>query len=303
MKQPIKWIWFLVFTIFIVSFSNIVYAANVNIKANDLRVRNGPGLDYEVIGEVNEGETYTYIDEKQEWIEIEYSNGTGWVAKEFIEIEKRNNQNSEQNEKNTSESEEIVLTDKAESEILTTNLKQKVIVIDAGHGGRDIGATGRSDLYEKDYTLETAHNIKNYLEQLGAIVHLTRSDDRFISLTPRSSYANFKEADVFLSIHYNSTPQYPSANGIGTYYYDDKDKLLATYVHEGLIESTGSDDRAAQFGDFQVLRTNHTPSLLLELGFISNASEEERIQTNTYQQKLSRGIIAGLQRYFFHSSN
>ncbi|MFB1051629.1 N-acetylmuramoyl-L-alanine amidase [Paraliobacillus sp. JSM ZJ581] len=303
MHQSLKWATVFILFAIILSFSTITYAADVIIQVNDLQVRNGPGLGYDVIGEVNQGESYSLMDEQQHWVKIKYIDRSGWVAKEYIEIDKQNQMNIDEDKEPSSDEGTIKLDQKKINPQSISTLKQKVIVLDAGHGGRDIGATGVSDTYEKEYTLNTALNIKSYLEQLGAIVHLTRSSDRFISLTPRASYANHLKADAFLSIHYNSTPQYPSASGIGTYYYDDKDKTFAKFVHEELIKTTKSNDRNVQFGDFQVLRTNHTPGLLLELGFISNTSEEERVQTNIYQKKISRGIIAGLQRYFSNAIN
>ncbi|CQR46943.1 N-acetylmuramoyl-L-alanine amidase AmiC precursor [Paraliobacillus sp. PM-2] len=334
--------------IIMISHSTITYAEEVIIQVNNLNLRSGPGLTYDVIGQVNQGEDYPLIENQKQWVQINYKGNNAWVAMKYVKINKPD-QKTTDDYKNTDNVSTIydntnlrnlpstegkivgiipkgtkllvedttnnwvktkwegikgyvpvgLVTDMLPSQFEThSNLKGKVIVLDAGHGGRDVGATGASNTHEKDHTIQTALNIKYDLEQLGAIVHLTRSNDKFISLTARAIYANHLQADAFLSIHYNSTPQHPNANGISTYYYDKKDQLFAKSIHEELLKTTNSKNRSVQFGDFQVLRTNHTPALLLELGFISNTTEELQIQRNTYQKKISRGIIAGMQKYF-----
>ncbi len=341
---------FVLFTI-IISFSTTTYAENVTIQANDLNIRSGPGTNYDVIGQVNEGEIYPLVEDQDPWVQISYQGVDGWLAKEYIGISETDHDTAEKNHSGSTTKQIITPYDNTnlrnqpstDGEIVgiipkgtilpviqtvnnwietkwegktgyipswtVTDIKpinlhsdsvfdQKVIVIDAGHGGRDVGAIGASNAYEKNYTMETATNIKEYLEQLGAIVYLTRGNDQFMPLAARATFANHLQADAFISIHYNSTPQYPNAKGISTYYYDEKDKLFSTTIHDELLSATASEDRRVQFGNFQVLRTNHTPALLLELGFISNVAEELNIQSIAYQRKISKGIIAGMQKYF-----
>src|SRR5690606_23690158 len=96
---------------------------------------------------------------------------------------------------------------------------------------------------ESEYTLQTVQILKAVLEQHGAKVLLTREADYYVPLTSRSSLSNLENADVFISVHYNSTPEHPSASGIGTYYYHDRDLHLANYVQKGLMETTNLQDR------------------------------------------------------------
>lgn len=342
---------------------SISFAKVVSIDVDELRVRTGPSTAHELIGHVNQGEQYTFLDETDEWIAINYNGGTGWVSRDYVTInddqtvtipsnsdttsDDTNNQNNISStsdfkipvdklhlrEAATTESEILSILTKGDSVVVIeqsndwvkvnfqdtegyipswilneqikinlnqTPLRNKVIVIDPGHGGYDVGAISVHNNYEKNFALNTAKHLQDQLELLGAKVHLTRSDDYYYALTPRAILANYHGADVFLSIHYNSEPQYPSANGINTYYRKSADLALAEFVHQGILETTKANDRGVLTGDYLVLRNSKRPSLLLELGFLSNESEEMLIQSPGYQDDISRGIIIGLENYFYN---
>lgn len=283
------------------SMSLFIYAQDAQIDGRHLNVRSGPGTEYETITQVNSPEQYPITEEKEEWVKLRLPNQEGWVHRDYITI----TSNNLETDTMKPEQKEAKETDQAEQTKLnqadpfhTADLSGKVIVIDPGHGGRDVGAIGASDSYESNHTLRTAHILKAELEKFGAKVCLTRENDRYISLTTRSSYANLKNADAFLSLHYNSIPEHPQVNGIDTYYYSARDKGLAEHVHAAILEFTNMEDRGVKQEDLQVLRTNHRPALLLELGFISNKEEEERIQTKAFLEAISRGISKGLMHYF-----
>ncbi|MBM7569555.1 N-acetylmuramoyl-L-alanine amidase [Aquibacillus albus] len=338
------------FVLIVLSISTVVYANQVLINVNNLNVRNGPGLNYATIGQVNQEDIFQAIQEEEEWVKIHYKDGTGWVSKEYVTI----NQVEQKKEKQTYELKETVYVRyddanirsgpstsyeildfvtkgdslqpiRQEGEWLEINWKdgtgfipklavtaiqpstkqedyhvfdKKTIVIDAGHGGRDVGAIGDSGSYEKEYTLLTANKIKTLLQTLGANVVLTRKNDNYLTLSGRASMANLVNADAFLSLHYNSTPQYPNARGVSTYYYSDRDQQLAYFLQQELLKATEMDDRGTHFANFQVTRENHRPSALLELGFLSNKTEEENIKSSVFQEKIAKGIIRGLRRYF-----
>src|SRR5699024_1186427 len=142
------------------------------------------------------------------------------------------------------------------------------------------------------------NKLKNALTNLGANVHLTRSNDEFIRLGSRVSSANLLGPDAFISIHYNSFPESPSAAGIGSYYYHEDDQALADNIQEEIIQMTEARDRGAIDEDYQVLRHNKNSAILLELGFISNQEEADLLLTNTYQKKLVQGIVNGLVKHY-----
>lgn len=177
------------------------------------------------------------------------------------------------------------------------NMRGKTIVIDAGHGGRDVGSIGINGSYEKDLTLKTAVALEEALTSLGAIVHMTREDDTYALLESRVTLTNTVHADAFLSIHYNSFPEVPSVTGIGTYYYEGLDQTLAASLQDSVSVYSDSPDRGIDFGDYQVLRLNLRPSALIELGFISNSESEELLHTDAYQEKLVHGLVNGLSSF------
>ncbi|WP_010651013.1 N-acetylmuramoyl-L-alanine amidase [Oceanobacillus massiliensis] len=328
-----------------------VYAEEAVITGSNLNIRSGPGTEYESIGSADTGQSYTVVQQMDDWVEIELPEGTGWVSAEFISVSEDSTAEPESSavsgeepgvssitiqEDNTQlregpstehdiidfaaegtefevisssgdwyevSNEEVtgfVLKDLINDSGSTDNsgFKNKTIVIDAGHGGRDVGAIGATESFEKDITYLTAHELAQELQYLGADVHLTRADDEFISLASRATYSNFVDTDAFISLHYNSVPELPNVSGIESFYYAGQNEKMAQYIQEGIIKETEVSDRGIGEGDFLVLRMNMKPSVLLELGFISNPEKEALLKTNAYQKKLVSGIVSGLGAYF-----
>lgn len=177
-------------------------------------------------------------------------------------------------------------------------LEGKKIVLDAGHGGRDIGATGQSGLEEKEITLHTIQNIeKLLLEKTRAEVILTRDEDESLSLAERTKISNDHNADLFISVHYDAF-ETSDVSGITTYYSEDKDRQLANLIHGKIFKQNMEvRDRGVSFGDYHVLRENESPSILLELGFISNKEDEQRMQSLEFQTNTSNLIAEGIIEY------
>lgn len=176
-------------------------------------------------------------------------------------------------------------------------LKEIIIILDAGHGGKDEGATGFSGTLEKELNLFTTKLLQAKLESYGATVYLTREDDSFYSLKKRTLFVTKKDADMFISIHYNSSPS-KEPEGITTFYYhDQKDKLLASKIHNQILSNTHPIDKGILFGDYYVLRENPIPSALLELGFISNKEEEKQILTKKFQENITTSITEAILKY------
>ncbi len=190
----------------------------------------------------------------------------------------------------------------------TTGLKNKVIAIDAGHGGSDPGAIGPSNYMEKTATLAVAKRVQALLEQAGARVIMTRQDDRDVfgpkasdveELNARSTVANSRKADVFLSIHMNAFTD-PSVGGTSTYYYQKTkyDSMLAQALQTSLVEAGKLQDRRVNQANFYVIKRTRMPAALIELAFISNPDEEKLLSLPDFQQKMSLGIVRGLERFF-----
>lgn len=219
-------------------------------------------------------------------------------------------------------------------------LKVRRIVIDAGHGGKDPGAIGKSGLKEKDITLQLARKLKTKLNNdLDADIILTRDSDVFIPLEERTAIANSKDADLFVSIHINAAPR-SNASGIETYILNISNDAEAMrvaarenatstrsvsdleFILNDLIKTAKTNDSArlaesvqtnllsnlrltykdvkgngVKSAPFYVLVGTKMPAILVEVSFISNPLEEERLQDDRYLNEVVEGISKGLRYY------
>ena len=219
-------------------------------------------------------------------------------------------------------------------------LKLTRIVIDPGHGGHDQGTTGPNGVLEKDVVLDVAQRLGKLIEdRMGAEVIYTRDDDNFLPLQARTALANDKKADLFLSIHANSSPVPPVA-GIETFYLSvkgtkyamdvasrenasfersvfDLPDLVAQIAKNDKAEESkefaeriqaalyafsaknvpGSKDRGIKSAPFVVLIGAHMPSVLAEIGFLTNGKEEALLKKPDYRQKLAEALYKGVSRY------
>ena len=191
----------------------------------------------------------------------------------------------------------------------TGGISGKTIVLDPGHGGSDPGAIGPTGLQEKQVTLPIAEYLKSILEAKGAKVILTRTTDVDVygphasgvdELQARVNVANANRADAFISIHINSFSN-PNVGGIATYYFDgsEQSKKLASAVQGQIAEHSGfNGDRGIQPGNLYVLRHSLMPSILVELGFISNPKEEGHLKETSTRQEFANELAKGLELYF-----
>jgi N-acetylmuramoyl-L-alanine amidase len=175
------------------------------------------------------------------------------------------------------------------------NFEDRIIVLDAGHGGYDVGAT-RDQVYEKNLTLDIAKLVERNLKSRGATVIMTRSDDTFVSLGDRVILSNNKEPDVFVSIHINASEN-PDAHGIETHYYKDDSLDFAKTIHSAIISKIEETNRGILKSRFYVIRFTKQPSVLLELGFISNEEERTMLQNKERQEKFAEAITEGIYNY------
>lgn len=190
----------------------------------------------------------------------------------------------------------------------TSGLKNKVIVLDPGHGGTDPGAIGLNRTQEKTLTLSVALQAKSLLEKAGAKVIMTRQDDRDVfgpsasaveELKARTTVANNRKADAFISIHINSFTN-RTAGGTSTYFYQKTpyDAMLAENLQTSLLGAGGLQNRGVNSANFYVIKQTLMPAALLELAFISNPDEEKLLNTPQFQQRMAQGIVQGLDRFF-----
>lgn len=181
---------------------------------------------------------------------------------------------------------------------------EKVIVIDAGHGGKDGGAQGvlnGNNIYEKNLTLSIAKKVQTLVENAGYRVVMTRSADTYPQLEERSNLANAVNAAMFVSIHINSAES-SSAAGTEVYYseknngtaYGAASEQLAENILDGMLEKMNTRDRGVKTANHVVTRTSKMPAVLLEVGFISNSEELAKMCDDNFQNKVAEGIAEGI---------
>ncbi len=174
---------------------------------------------------------------------------------------------------------------------------EKVIVIDAGHGGTDCGAT-RAGIKESDITLNVALRLEAILKQKGYKVYMTRRSDQTVSLQERVDIAEGKDEDVFVSIHVNSSEN-TSPVGTETHYYHQYSYNLAKCIQAELVKNvTESPNRGLIKSRFYVINHTTKPAVLVEIGFISNEKERMQLVSADRQQRTAKAIAEGVMNYF-----
>ncbi|MGG1619178.1 N-acetylmuramoyl-L-alanine amidase [Paenibacillus sp. NRS-1782] len=192
---------------------------------------------------------------------------------------------------------DATLPDGSQTSPVNSNGK-KVVVIDAGHGAKDSGAVGISKKnYEKTFNLAMALKVESILKQNPNLeVVLTRSDDTFLELKQRVKVAENLNANVFVSIHANSSGS-SASNGTETYYQRSASKAFADVMHKYFAPATGLTDRGIRYGNFHVIRETTMPAVLLEVGYLSNAKEEATLFDEDFQNRVAQGIADGITEY------
>jgi N-acetylmuramoyl-L-alanine amidase len=226
--------------------------------------------------------------------------------------------------------------------LISTHGFSKVVLIDPGHGGDEVGAIGHLDplrkrkVFEKDLSLRLAKKLKDHLSK-STTTYLTRSLDRTVSLQERADLADLLKADLFISVHFNSSTN-PKSHGFELYYLDNNSnvaaqkveraenlnlkgeelivnqilvdlvvqqtvkhsKQLATAVHKSthpIVRSHKLTDRGIKPGLFYVLALSKRPGLLIEAGFVSNMNELKLVNQEKYLDDLARGISRGIMAF------
>lgn len=215
------------------------------------------------------------------------------------------------------------------------------IVVDAGHGGWDLGTVGRRGLLEKDLVLEIAQRLGKLLEsRLGADVIYTRQDDNYVPLDQRAEIANQAQADLFVSVHANYS-DLPSARGVETYYTNffsapgsketgtdphsaaanantptlsaadlhdriEQSRHLAASVQRSLYgtlstQNPGLRDRGVKEASFVVLTESAMPGILAEVSFVSSPTDEQKLRSDGYRERIAEALYRGIAHYAVQS--
>ncbi|WP_421380096.1 SH3 domain-containing protein [Bacillus salacetis] len=256
-------------------------AGFVQILYNGTNLRSDASTGASIVARASAGESFAIQEKKGEWYKISLNSGQSAYVADWI----------------------VTASDSASSAEAplkapkTGGLKGKTIIIDPGHGGHDSGTIGYRGTLEKELTLSTSQILYDLLRNAGADVKMTRSDDTYYSLNTRVALAHYHDSDAFISIHYDSIND-SSIKGYTSYYYHAYQKELSQTILDSLAGTLSSRNRGLKKGDYYVIRENRQPAVLLELGYLSNPSEEASVTTHSFQDMAARSIYNGLNDYF-----
>ena len=265
---------FLIFVIFLFMVMNHNDENSSTIYVTqDAELRTGPNAAYPELYPVHKGDNFHKIGKSGKWIQVESHNKKekGWIAGWHTNLDIKKDVTASKD-----------------------SLKGKTIVLDPGHGGSDQGASSRTQKksLEKVYTLKTAKELKALLTREGAHVKMTREDDSYVSLSDR----NLK-GDAYISIH-NDSLDSTKANGGTVYWYRESQESLAETLNQSIQKKALLSNRGAKQENFQVLRQTNHPAVLLELGYISNPTDEDMITDKLHRHVVEEAVVDGLKIYF-----
>ena len=194
------------------------------------------------------------------------------------------------------------------SDVALSNVKNKIITIDPGHGGSDSGAVGPNGYTEKEGAFVISQKVASILNQSGAKVVMTRDSDVDVygpnasarnELQARVDVGNNANSDIFVSIHCNAFVN-PAANGTQTFYYGSsyQGQRLAQNIQEKMIEANGLRDRGISTCNFYVVKHSYMPAVLIETAFITNYDEEALLSDDEWQTTMAKAIAEGINEYF-----
>ncbi len=191
--------------------------------------------------------------------------------------------------------------------VINDDLKGLKICLDPGHGGSENGAIGLSGIKESELNLNITQKVKEILENHGAKVFITRSDNStYVDLYDRVNFAINNNCDILLSIHNNSLPdgQDPlNESGTSTYWYHIQAVELAKSIKNGIINSTGFNDYGTRFQSLALIRSPNMLSVLAEIGFVINPDDLSNLINPEFQDKIAQGIYIGLSSYLQGNRN
>ncbi len=250
---------------------------SVAVNVEILRLRSGPGIEHDILDRLPRGMVLEVSGNQNEWLKITTPDQKkGWVHGDYV----------------------------VDVGAIVDAFKGKTIVIDPGHGGSDPGAVGVTRLQEKVVNLAVAQHLVSLLQASGANVIVTRSGDQSVSNQQRVDLTNRSGADLFVSIHSNAFSN-PVSNGTETHYsdrngYSTASKFLAQQLQRELLPALGLRDRGVKASNFFILTQAKVPAALVELGFLTNPTEEALLRRPEVQVAAAEALYRGIEAYLHH---
>lgn len=244
------------------------------VTVANLNVRSQNNSTSAVLFKLNKGEYVQVNNISGYWAEISYNGQTGYVHKSYLKL----------------------LNQSAKP------LQNRVIILDPGHGGKDPGTVKGSDS-EKTITLKVSTQVKQLLENAGAKVYMTRTGDTYPSLQDRVDFTQANYGEIFVSVHVNSAAN-TSAQGTETYYaistgdMYQEDIDLATFVNNQIVNNLNMKNRGVKQEQYYVIRNMVIPSILVELGFLTNTEDNSKMTNDQYVKLFAESIYNGILQYY-----
>ncbi|PBB06445.1 N-acetylmuramoyl-L-alanine amidase [Salimicrobium humidisoli] len=239
-------------------------------SSTPLNVRIGPGTGYKVINQFKTGRTVRVHKKVGNWLQVSYGNTLGFVHANYTT-----------------------------SDVSSS----RVVAIDAGHGGWDPGASGHG-VVEKEVNLKVSKLVRDKLAASGVKVVMPRRNDTYISLSGRVDYAQRNNADTFVSIHSNSFSS-ENASGVETYYSAAalgprayKSYKLSHFIQKRLVKAMDASDRGVKEAGFHVIKRTTLPSALVELGFVTNREEAQKLGSSYWRNRAANAVSRGIIDYY-----
>ncbi|GEP74831.1 N-acetylmuramoyl-L-alanine amidase [Weissella thailandensis] len=250
----------------------LLHKQQVTVQIPNLTLRKQKGVQSAPVSVLKKGEHLQILKKSEGWYQIRREDeSTGWVAGWLLHRQKPLK--------------------------TVTPLSETTIVLDPGHGGSDVGSLSTNNKYEKTYTLQLAKRVAKQLRQRGARVIMTRNTDKLVYLAKIPKVAEDNHADMFISFHFDSSPEPNSATGYTSYYYHKNNGSydLASNINAEL--SLPLVNKGVEYGDFLVIRDNSVPAVLLENGYMNSKDDFKSIKSKAYQDKIAKAIPVGIQNY------
>ncbi|MBO0588026.1 N-acetylmuramoyl-L-alanine amidase [Sporosarcina sp. E16_8] len=244
------------------------------VTVKSLNMRQTASTNSPVIAALTLGQKVEVLSLDGSWAKIRANSKTGFVSKTYLKLLNQSG----------------------------NPLKNRIIVIDAGHGAHDPG-TSKNKVTEKAITLKVGKLVEAKLKNAGAKVVMTRSNDTYLSLEQRTNLAKNNFAETFVSIHVNSATS-TSAKGTETYFDSSSNansvesKSLATYIQNNIIKRANMVNRGVKDNRFYVIKNNNVAAVLVELAFLSNADDYKKLTSDAYLEIYADSIYQGLVQYY-----
>lgn len=245
-----------------------------SVTVDGLHIRQSASGSSASLGKMNRGTLVEVHSISGNWANITHNGVTGYVHKTYLRLINQTG----------------------------SKIAGRIIVIDPGHGGKDPGTTHGKAAQEKEITLKVSNLVKKKLEASGAIVKMTRTGDTYPSLQDRVDFTKNNYGEIFVSIHVNSAGS--SAKGTETYYSvtsndnEKEDFALATAINSQIVKQANMNNRGVKRVDYYVVKGLVVPAILVELGFLSNEEDRNKLTSDKYAEIFAQAIYDGIVEYY-----